>query len=76
MPQKDADSVYLDVTSYSEVIRAVSGENLSSGFPTRSYTNWTVQPQKMIRGFRFGIQEVEGWYYQCSKNKGSDQLCG
>ena len=28
-------------------------ENLSSGFPTRSDTNWAVQPQKMARGFDF-----------------------
>ena len=51
-------------------------ENLSSGFRTRSNTNWTVQPQKMVRGLKFRIQEVEGLYYLCSENKGADQLCG
>ena len=43
-------------------------------FPTRSYTNWDVQPQKMARGLKFWTWEVEGLYYLCSENKGSDQL--
>ena len=30
-------------------------ENLSSGFPTRSDTNWSVQPQKMATGLKFWI---------------------
>ena len=34
-------------------IRAMSRENLSSGFPTRSNTNGTVQPQRIVRGFKF-----------------------
>ena len=25
------------------------------GFPTRSDTNWAVQPQKMVEGLKFGI---------------------
>ena len=41
-----------------------------------SDTNWAVQPQKIARGFKFRIKEVEGLYYQCSENKGADQLCG
>ena len=45
-----------------------------SGFPTRSHTNRAVQPQKMARGLKFRIQEVEGLYYLCSENKGADQL--
>ena len=48
----------------------------SSGFRTRSDTNWAVQPQKMARGLKFRIWEVEGLYYLCSKNKGADQLRG
>ena len=51
-------------------------ENQSSGFPTRSYTNRAVQPQKMARGLKFCIKEVEGLYYPCSENKGADQLRG
>ena len=35
-------------------------ENLSSGFPTRSDTNRAVQLQKMDRGLKFRILEVEG----------------
>ena len=34
---------------------AVSRENLSSGFSTRSITNLAVQPQKMARGLKFLI---------------------
>ena len=32
----------------------------------------SVQPQKIVRGFK----EVEGAYYLCSGNKGTDQLLG
>ena len=47
----------------------------SSGFPTRSHINRAVQSQKMARGLKFRIKEVEGLYYPCSENKGADQLC-
>ena len=46
------------------------------GFPTRSPTNPAVQPQKMTRGLKFRIFEVDGLYYLCSENKGADQLRG
>ena len=36
----------------------------------------TGQPQKMARGMKFQMQEVERFYYLCSENKGTDQLCG
>ena len=55
---------------------ALSRQNLSSGFPTRSETNQTVQPQKMIRGLNFWIKEEEGLVYLCSENEGADPLCG
>ena len=45
-------------------------------FPTWSDTNKAVQLQKMARGLKFHIEEVEGLYYLCSENKGADQLCG
>ena len=41
---------------------------------TRSDTNQAVQPQKMARGFKFWIKEVEGLYCLCSENKDADQL--
>ena len=44
------------------------------GFPTRSHTNWAVQPQKMARGLKFRIKEEERLYYPSSENKGADQL--
>ena len=31
-------------------------------------------PQKMARGFKFQILEVEGFYCLCRENKGTDQL--
>ena len=49
-------------------MQATSGENQSSGFLTRSDTNWAVQS----RGLKFQIYEVEA----CSENKGADQLRG
>ena len=47
---------------------------MSSGFLTRSNENGAVQPQKMVRGLKFSIKEVEGLYNLCSENKGADQL--
>ena len=47
-----------------------------SGFATKCVTNWAVQSQKMDRGLKFRISEVEGLYYLCSENKNADQLCG
>ena len=44
--------------------------------PVWSDTNPAVQPQKMARGLKFRIDEVEGLYYPCSENKGTDQLRG
>ena len=49
-------------------------ENRSSGVPTRSHTNQAVQSLKMARGLKFRIQKVKDLYYQCSENKGADQL--
>ena len=37
-------------------------------------TNRAVQPQKLARGLKFGMYEVEGLYYLCSGNKDADQL--
>ena len=48
-------------------------------FLTRSGTNWTVQPHKMIRSLKVWNQEEKELYYLCSKfakNKGADQLFG
>ena len=45
-------------------------------FPTWSATNQAVQLQKMARGLKFRIKEVEGLYHLCSENKGADQLRG
>ena len=39
--------------------------------PTRSDTNHALQPQKMARGLKFLILDVEGLYYLCSKNEDS-----
>ena len=41
-------------------------------FPTWSHTNQAVQLQKMVRGFKFRIEKVEGLYNLCSENKGAD----
>ena len=50
------------------------GKNLSSGIPTRSYTKQAVQPQKMARGLKLWMHDVEGLFYLCSKMKGTNQL--
>ena len=54
----------------------MSQENLSSGFLIRYDTNWGVQSQKMAKGLKFQIYEVESLYYLCSENKNADQLHG
>ena len=33
-----------------------------------------LQPQKMVRGFKFQIEEEEGLYYLCNEKKDTDQL--
>ena len=40
----------------------------------RGFRNLAVKPQKMIRGLKFRIEEVEGLYYLCRKNKGPEAL--
>ena len=45
-------------------------------FPTWSNTNRVVQLQKMARSLKFRIWKVEGLYYLCNENKGTDQLRG
>ena len=37
-------------------------------------TNGAVQSQKMARGLKFCLKEVEGLYYLYSENKDADQL--
>ena len=54
----------------------MSRENLSLVLPTSSEAKTAVQPQKMVRGLKFWIYEVEELYYLCSENKGADQLQG
>ena len=44
-------------------------------FPIRSDIKGAVQSQKMYRGLKYRIKEVEGLHYLRSKNKGTDQLC-
>ena len=44
------------------------------GVSNRSDTNRAVQPQKMVRGWKFRIKEEEGLFYLCSENKGADHL--
>ena len=46
----------------------------ASGFPTRSDTDRSIPPQKMVRGLKFRIWGVDGLYYLESENKGTDQL--
>ena len=45
-----------------------------SMFPTRSYINRAVQPQKIARGLKVQVWKVEKLFYRCSENKGADQL--
>ena len=44
------------------------------GVSDTSDTNQAVQPQKIARGLKFRIYEVEGLYYPCSEKNGADRL--
>ena len=48
-------------------------ENRSPEVPTRSDANQAVHPQKIVRGLKFQIKEVQGLFYLLSENKGADQ---
>ena len=43
---------------------------------TRSATDLAVQPQKMTKGLKIRIKEVNRVYYLCRENKGTDQQYG
>ena len=45
-------------------------------FPTWPDTNQAVKLHKMARDLKFRILKEEGLHYQCSENKGADQLRG
>ena len=47
---------------------------MSSGFPTKSDTNWSVQLQKVARNLKFRIHAEEELYYRYSENKVAYQL--
>ena len=49
---------------------------LTFWFPTWSDTNHAVQLQRMARGLKFRMLNIDGLYYRCSENKGADQLRG
>ena len=57
------------------IIWAMTQENWSSGFLTRSDTNRPVQSQKKVRILKFWVDVEEELYYQSSENKDADQLC-
>ena len=48
--EKDTNYIYYSCFYINNNLHKMSGLNLSSGFPTRSDTNWAVQPLKMARG--------------------------
>ena len=51
-----------------------SKENQSSGFPTRSDSNRSVQSQMQARSLKFWKKVEEELSYPCSESKGADQL--
>ena len=52
---------------------AENGENGSSGFPTRSDTNWLVESQNKARNLNIWMHVKELLFYPYSGNKGADQ---
>ena len=46
------------------------------GFCTGPTQTGLYNQRKMARGLKFRIEEEEVLYYQCSENKGADQLRG
>ena len=54
---------------YHVTCRAASRQYLSSGYPTNSNTNRAIHLQRLARGLRFRIKEVEEFNYIRSENK-------
>ena len=54
---------------------AVTQENRSFLFLTRSDTKRSVQSLNKARSLKVWLQGEEGLYYPCSESKGADQLC-
>ena len=69
------EPVYDEEMGDVQVWNELCHEKTCLGFPIRSDTNWTVEPQKMVRALKFRIKDVGGLYCLCSKNKGTDQMC-
>ena len=49
---------------------------MSSGFPTRSDTNRSIQAQNMARGLKFQIKKERGLHYLCNEENGAFLLRG
>ena len=56
------------------MILAKTREIWSSGFLTKSDTNWPVQSQKQARCLKVWLEVEVELYYPSSENKGADQL--
>ena len=56
-------------------IRAATRENCSSGFLTKSSTNWPIHSQKKAESLKFWKLVEDEFHYPCSENKDADQLC-
>ena len=54
---------------------ALSQENHSCGYLTRSDTNQSVQSQKMAKSLKLWLYEEDGLYYLRRENIDADQLC-
>ena len=59
----------------SAIIWALSGENLSSGFPTKWYSNQPAQLQRLARKSKYRLLCSQSRYdtFQKANNKGADQ---
>ena len=72
---QDGLSPFSESTRYSVLIILSANEpreNQSSGFPTRSDTNRSVQSQRQARDLKFWLKVEEELYYLSSENKGTD----
>ena len=50
------------------------GKSYEQGFQLGQYKPGSVQPQKIAKGLKFRILEVEGLNHLCSENKVAEQL--
>ena len=52
---------------FTSLVLELCQKKICPGFPTSSYTNWTVRQKRLARNLLFWVRDVEGFCYECLK---------